>query len=792
MHTRWSWIARAISLAILLAASPLHARAGPNDMATPEGDELYLAVSLNQADTGQLARFVLRDGDLYASTATLRTLGLKWPGSDQPIALVALRDLPGLEISYDSARQRIALVAPTTMLDQVTVRAGFAQHTSPLVDSADLAAGAIFNYSAYGQRDSSGNASLSGVGDVRVFGIGPGVWSTSINSRVANGTNNNRTTRLDSAWQLDLPTRMVTLVIGDTVTGAAPWSRPLRIGGIRVARNFQLQPYRITAPLASFSGEAALPSTVDLFVNGLKQSSQSVPPGQFVFDSAPTLDGAGNAHMVITDINGQQRVVEFAFYGTPQLLARGLSDWSVELGTVRHGYAVNSFDYAPRPMASASGRFGWRASTTLEGHVEGDQRLQVAGVGVTQLLGTRGGLVGMSVAVSSNNALASGRRDHGVQRNITYQWATRGFSFNLTSTRNDDDFRDLASLEGAPLARATDQAYLGLSGMGGQWGLGAFRRIERDGSRNGFASLGWSLQTDQFGYFGVQLNRRIDSVGDNRHGIDANFTWSLALGRQNSVSLRAGQAPDGKVQATAEFSHQVPGEIGGWGWRAEAGSGGAIQAQTTLLGRRGQWTAGLQKARGGGTSFFASADGGVALLDGHAFAMRRVDQAFALVSTNKVADVPVRLANNVVGRTDANGLLLVTRLNPWQENRLSIDPLALPADMSVALTEKAVVPLGRTGVLVDFPMQTVVSLQVSVEDAHGQPLPAGSPVWLVSANPITDAPLTVIGQDSLLYLQDAPSHARLRVRHDGIFCELVLPEVVQTGGFAELEGVVCQ
>src|SRR5690606_34292039 len=106
--------------------------------------------------------------------------------------------------------------------------------------------------------------------------------------------------------------------------------------------NFALQPYQTTAPLASFVGEAVLPSTVELYINGLRQSTQRVPPGQFQIDSLPSLNGAGRAEVIVTDINGQRRILNFDFYGAPSLLRQGLFDWSVETGFVRNDYGLRS------------------------------------------------------------------------------------------------------------------------------------------------------------------------------------------------------------------------------------------------------------------------------------------------------------------------------------------------------------------------------------------------------------------------------------------------------------------
>lgn len=795
MHRPWHWIPRASSLALLLAV-PLSAHAiadgprnGPSVLVDAESvdagdEELYLAVSLNQADTDHLARFVLRDGALFASAATLQALGLRWPGSEQASGLVALAVLPGLVAHYDAARQRVALNAPVSMLSHAPVRGGFIAREAPRTDQAEPVGGAILNYSLYGVRSGNQAASLSGSGELRVFGAGPGTWRSSLRGRVAEGRH--EATRLDTAWTLDLPDRMLSLTIGDTITGATLWSRPLRIGGIRLARNFELQPYRISTPLATFAGEAALPSTVDLFVDGLRQSSLDVPPGQFVFASAPTLDGAGNAQLVITDINGQRRVVEFAFYGTPQLLARGMSDWSVELGTVRHRYGGTSFDYASQPMASASIRHGAGDSTTVAAHVEANDQVQIAGAGVTTLLGNRGGLLSAALVASRSSGALAG--DDGLQRIVAYQWSTRGFNFNITSTRSDDGFRDLASLEGAPVARGTDQVHAGLWGLGGQWGLGWFRRIERDGNRNGFASLSWSRRSPRAGYFSAQLNRRIGGSG-----LEASLTWTLPLAQRDAIAVRTQRTSDGDLHAVAELSRQLPASGEGWGWRAQAGDQTGVQVQAMRMGRHGEWTVGMNQPRGdAGTTMFGSVDGGLALLRGRVFAMRRIDEAFALVSTAGVPGVPVRLSNNVVGRTDANGMLMVGRLTPWQDNRLSIDPLSLPADVWIGSVEKIAVPSGHTGVLVDFEMRPTLVVQAQVLDADGAPLPAGSPVWLSPADPSNDAPLTVVGQDSQLYLRDPAPHARLRIGHGGDYCEIVLPEVAQASGYADLEPIRCR
>src|SRR3546814_11369050 len=124
-------------------------------------------------------------------------------------------------------------------------------------------------------------------------------------------------------------------------------------------------------------------------------------------------------------------------------------------------------------------------------------------------------------------------------------WSSDVCSSDLNSTRSDDGYRDLASLEGAPVARGSDQAYVGLSGLGGQWGLGWYRRLDRAGSRNGFASLGWSRQSAHAAYFSVQVTRRIGAGQGNAPGLDATLPWTLPLGRHDSAAGRAARSREG-------------------------------------------------------------------------------------------------------------------------------------------------------------------------------------------------------------------------------------------------------
>ena len=761
---------------------------------------LFLEVFVNTARTGGLAQVELRDGALWIGVGTLRGLGLDWADAGPADTMIRLDSVPGLQARYDAELQQLWLTAPLALLRGRTQRYGFVQPEPARPDPAARVPGLIFNYDLYAQ-SGNGARSLSAFNELRIFGLGPGVYSNTMVSRAFRGGRDpiadrdgrgtrGDSVRLDTTWQLDFPDSAVSLAVGDAVTGALSWSRATRFGGLRLSRNFALQPYRITTPLASFQGEVALPSSVDLLIDGLTQSSQQVQPGRFSIETVPTLNGAGQAQLVITDINGQRRVLGFSLYGTPQLLQAGISDWSLDAGAVRRRYGIDSFDYDDHLMASASLRHGLSDRTTLEAHAESSAGLSVAGAGGVWRLGARGGVLGGTLAASRRDG------DAGVQRSASYQWNSGVFNLFVSSLRRDADFRDVASLDdGTRLPRASDQAFIGFSAGAGQWGVSYVGQRYDDGVSSRFASLGWSRQFKDQSNFNLSVNREL---GGGR-GYSAFATWSVPFDRRTYGSIGARRS-DAAAGLTAEIARQVPSDLGGWGWRALAtgGDSRAAQAQLTHLGRHGEWSAGVDHfdVRGGSdasTIGYASASGGLVLMAGHAFAMRRVDDAFALVSTQGVADVPVKLENRLVGSTDRRGLLLINRLNAWQRNQLAIDPLQLPADMVIERTTLDAVPATRSGMLAAFPMRRVLSLQVALRDIHGAWIPAGSAVWLTpDGSAVTGAPLTVVGQDGLLYLQDPPSGISLRIRTRSGACHVTLPALDRDHGLVDLGELVCR
>lgn len=747
--------------------------------------ELFLEVTLNGVPVPQLTRFVQQDGRFLVQRSDLVALGMRWPRAphddDAPIDLARAA---GVQLDVDVRRQRAQLTVPVNLLDRPLTRLDADERTVSQPAAAAVP-NLLLNYELYAQRTrsatSTGN-SLSGWTEWRLGGVGSGVFSQTVSSQWLSTPGAQdaawRQVRLDSVWQRDLPDSLTTLTVGDFTTMALSWTRATRLGGVRLSRNFGLDPYSSTAPLASVRGEAVLPSVVELYINGVRQSQRQVAPGPFQIDELPFLNGAGNAQMTITDITGQRRAVELPLYGTPELLRAGLADWSVELGRVRRSYGIDSFDYAGGAVASGSLRYGFSDALTIDAHGEADARVQMAGGGLTWRLGTQGGVANASLASSRSDAGVGGRAALG------YQWNDRFWRLGARMTRSDSAFADVASQHGAQVSRQSDQLFASTTTALGQIGLSMVRqRLSGEGAVRAMG-LDWSHQLAGGSTLSLGLYRLLDS----RSGSTLSMTWSMPLGRQvmASTSLRR-QGKDSV--ATAQASGSAEGGRG-WSWSvAQSAPASRTQGQLGYANQHGTWTAGVDGAAAhdaatASRSAYAAASGSVTWIERQLYATRRIDDAFALVSTDGIAGVPVRLENQTAGETDARGYLLLERLHAHQRNRVGIDVMDLPADIVAGPSQTDAVPQRRSGMRVQFQLKPTFAVTAVLQQADGAVVPVGSTLR-VEAEGTT---ATQVGYDGRIYLVDPPPGAQLAVgiaNANGLRCHAALP-----GHFASARGTL--
>jgi outer membrane usher protein len=745
------------------SSAPFPPRTGVSRLDGP----YVLEVIVNGESTGRIAPFVRRQGRWFVRAGDLRALGLTSPRLPQrDAAEVALDSLDGVRAMYDAAHQTLALQVGDAWLTPYVVGS-----PPPVVVAATSGTGVLINYDGYVQRDRFTRASVWS--EVRGFWPGGTVHQTGL---IEHAARRRGYRRYDTWWQHDDPERLTTWVAGDLITGSLAWTRSLRIAGLQWRRNFRLRPDLVTFPIPALRGSAVVPSSVDVYLDGVHRMSARVPPGPFVIQEAPGLTGDLQASVVTRDALGREQVTTVPLYLDPRRLARGLSSFSVEAGLPRDDYGVRSFSYRRHPVASVTARYGATDAVTVEAQAQAGRRLALGGAGALMALGQAG--------VVSASAAVSGGWGAGMQWSAGYQYLSRRIGIDVQMIRTAGRYRDIASLDGVPAPRASDRVSVSVPfGRSRTASLAWFsQRVPRQPATR-VLSASLSLPAGMRGMLSVGGFR--DFARRRAHGVFAMLSVLLGGGALGSASFNQ---QDGQMQAWAGAS-RAPDYGGGWGWQVLGGrafSQRTVQGELQYLGRHGQISA-LAQQVGRRTGMALGMTGALVVMDNSVHATRRTYDAFALVSADRQADVPVLRESVPIGRTDSRGYYLVPDLNGFEASRIGIDPMQIPVDREVLATERRIAPQAGSGVLVHFPVRRYRAALVTLVDAAGQPLRPGTTVRHVQSGV-----MTVVGYDGEVFVDALGPSNTLESRDAGLRCRVSFNWTAPTEGrIARLGPLTC-
>lgn len=714
--------------------------------------ELYLELVVNQMSSGNVIVVHQRSGRFYAAASDLRAAGLEFP-----VAVpeeVALDSVAGLHADYDSQAQRLVLQVPPAWLPSQRI----GNRSLGPGGQAFSSFGALLNYDAYLNDTDDVGSSLSVWNELRVFDSW-GTFSTTGQWRQQlSGSDfaedRRGFLRYDTTFRYTDEERLLTFEAGDVISGALPWTSSVRLGGVLVSRDFSVRPDLVTYPLPAFAGEAAVPSSVDLFINGYKSASADLQPGPYTLTNVPYINGAGNAVVVTTDALGRQVSTTLPFYVTSTLLQKGMSDFSVAAGALRRNYGISDFSYG-KALTSASLRYGVSDSFTLETHAEAADSLALGGVGGNLLVGTFG-VVNAAVSQSTFDSRS------GQQLSLGYQYNSQLVGFNYQRLERHGDYADVSLLDSpyVRLSQRSEQVTVSLNLQRyGSLGAGYFDVRAGDNTRTRLFNLSWSKALWGGTSLYLSANREI---GGEQWATQAQLVIPFDL--HGTLSLSTERNQSGENIQRVNYSRAVPSD-GGVGYNLGYASGGEQdayrQADLTWRLQSVQLQAGAYGTRQAMTRW-ADASGSLVWMDAGVFAANRIDDAFVVVSTNGFGDVPVRYENQTVGRTDAKGHLLVPWSSAYYRAKYEIDTLELPADVRAANVEQRVAVRRGAGYLLNFQVDRVRAASIELVDANHQYLPLGSQVRHQPSGG-----LAVVGWDGLVYLEGLAELNTLEVQLAG-------------------------
>ncbi len=698
---------------------------------------LFLNVSINSnASEDLVAVKQSKDGKLYIRSSTLKTLRLKMDEHIPDNQWVCINDLNGIQFKYLENEQSLNLKVPSNMLTGYSVDLSGQQITSPNLLKMKTLNAAILNYSLYNTITNDENV-FSGSAE-GIFNSAIGNFSSGVLYNGSNETSysHEKWVRLESKWQYVDPENIRIYSLGDFISNSPDWGSSVRLAGFQWSSAYSQRGDIVTSALPQFSGSAALPSTLDLYVNQQKIYSGLVPSGPFDIKQLPFISG-NEVTLVTTDATGQQSITKKPYYFSSKILAKGINEFSVDVGVPRYNYGLYSNDYDDATFASSAIRYGYSNSLTLSGGAEAStDGLSNLGTGFAKnVLGI--GVINADIAVSQYKDENGYSALLGLEGRIS-----KNISFNTSYRKVFDNYFDLARVSQVRYLKdnqinAESQNYLNYSALADE--------IFRAGiNYNFYAGYGVYLGYNQIKYSDNSyklLSSNLSGSLDKNWGFYASAYKDYENHKDYGVYFALRYTPSSKVNAITSVSsdsgslryrQEIFGlsepQIGSFGWggyveRDQDANENNASVYASYRARAAYLT-GRYNRFGDNDQVALSATGSLVAAAGRIFAANEIGDGYAVV-TNAGPQSQIINGGVNLGETDKSGRFLIPSLMPYQVNHIYLDPSYLPLNWNVKSTDQKTVVGYRQGTLVDFGAHQVISGLVKLVDQSNSPLMPG-------------------------------------------------------------------
>lgn len=751
------------------------------------GELLYLDVVINGISRSAVIEVRREaDGSWSAVAEDLNSIGLLPADvARRSDGRIDLERLPGVSFTYDEATQSLLVMANPAARSHLTISA--AQKREKSVLPIDPSLGAVLNYSLAfnpGYLAEAGEIDLgiaAGSFEARLFsplGVLSHEFSLSSNAPT-------QVRRQNTSWRYTDPEGGWRATAGDLITGSLDWTRPTRLGGVQWQNDFALQGDVVTFPVPGMSGSAALPSTAEVYVNGVERFSTTIPDGPFNIVGLPLQTGAGTTTLVVRDANGEEVRIERPYYVARELLRPGLLDYSFEAGFARLGVGTDLDRYDSLLMGSGSLRLGMTDWLTFEAHAEGGTGLVNAGLGVTTSLFDSGVLQVAGTASLTDEGL-------GYQGFGAVSFNLLGLPIRARVQTSGGSYHDIASYTYRDLAD-------GVSGaaplMLVQLGTSLPTPIEALRLNLSYTDLE-TLSGEHQRLLGLNFSQKLWGGSFSASGahdfVSSDTRVALGYSRTFEAGISGGTtlASDGKTLSSQTQVGSSMGEaVGDIGWRVSYGQDERSRVSAQVQTRQSAVEADFGvSVDGGNVSGSGHLRGAVVATSAGLGLAAPIGDAFAVVDVG-YAGVPVLVENNEIGTTGADGKFIVTGLRGFEPNRVAIDPEDLPLDAVVLFSRQDIRPAEGSGVVVTFGgAQGGGSALVTFHDALGVALPLGT---VGTTDPKAEP--FMVGYDGQTYVIGLrPTNRLVLTLPDGRTCRAEFSFNPQAGEQVSLPDVICR
>jgi outer membrane usher protein len=482
------------------------------------------------------------------------------------------------------------------------------------------------------------------------------------------------------------------------------------MGGIGIAKNFAIQPYRSVQPGGERDFILTAPSTVEVLVNGRPTRSFRLPAGPVSLRDFPGATGTNDVRIRITDDFGRVTEVDFPFFFESRLLAPGLHEFSYNVGiTSTSGLRGPVYDEG-RPTFSGFHRFGLSDQLTLGANLQGNDQQQLLG-GEVLYAGPVGTVaVEPAVSVGTGIGFAAGLRYNFYEPTPVDSSSQRIWS--LASTYRSSQFGSLGT------SVASNPISLDLSGRVSQSltadlgaAIGIRHQFSRDPSQSDTNNINLSLrQRIGFGLSADLSFDRNDGLANTpEYVLFGSLRFTFDQGRQSVGSTLGTRYQEKHVTyqyQSGDYNNTLSGsvDLGRRNTDDQITGSAQYRNQRFDLGLRQDYFnpretgQGVEQRR-------SSATFGTALVfaDGHVAVSRPITDSFAIVVPHPNLEGHKigldQFGESYVAESDFFGPPVLPSLVSYEFRSVSIDAPDLPIGYDIGSDRPTMQPGYRSGTL---------------------------------------------------------------------------------------------
>jgi len=749
------------------------------------GEEMIVALRVNGQGRGEALIDTQPDGSVRIGTADAAKLGFtaqRMQGLASKAEMIVLSSAADLTVKLDLDALSLDITAAAEWFERNVL--SLSSRSKAAVSSMQDTH-AWLNYSLASQVATSARPGANV--DTNLV-VSHGAWTLRSDQNAAFRSSAVALQRTHSSLAYDDLAALTRVSVGDVVPSYGLGTTTAKVFGLQWSRRFEFDPSINSQPTFQWSSQAMTPSTVDVFVDGVRAKTFSVAPGPFDLRDLAYFGGLRNVEVVIRDRAGVETRRNVPYYFSTDMLAAGRDSFDLSLG------APEGARQAREWVLAGQYRRGMNDYLTLGVGAEAKQTYHAARFDA----GIRHELIG---AATLGTALSQSRGERvRAAATLSHSWSSGRLSSQLAGSWQQEGFgvdrETMAST--TPARQALRQISAGAAysfdhqrSASINFSRSAFSNGEREGLASVRIAQGWGRSSSVW----LSLAR---TQHDNNLTTAISLGISVPLGAEWSVSgtyakasaepitqsLRASRSKSDSEWADVRIAAEHRGSnttLDGFAQRPFAAGLLAVAARADNSANQTDVT---------GEFRFS---GALAWADTRVWWSRPIAQAFALVDAAGVPGVRVTHNNQLVGRTDATGKLLLPNLAAFTANQIRIDDRDIPMEIELANVQQEIAPRMFAGAKAIFSGKRVSAVagafQIATSGDTSAPSLAAAQITAISG---ATSVISSTDSDGAFYLENLhPGQWNVTVVNRQTRCEahIVIPEA--SASFVNLGPVPC-